>query len=231
MRQIFVRSALTMALSVAAAAAHSQSMDALNSVAEKENALIVNGGGPARLYEPWVREFEQHFPGIEVTLAADFSNILSPKIDHELADHKLSVDLTIFQTLQDYDRWKKGGALMAFRPEGWDQIDPSFKDPDGQFVGLAICGLSYAYNTNRLDKAQVPKSAMDFLNPSSAGRSLPAEADLRATNPDDAANALANSVVSDSAPRSRGWTPSRILKMDDWKIRIDLKASRRDRFH
>ena len=51
-------------------------------------------GRPGGLYEPWVREFEQSFPGIEVTLAADFSNILSPKIDRELADHKLSVDLT-----------------------------------------------------------------------------------------------------------------------------------------
>jgi hypothetical protein len=27
---------------------------------------------------------------------------------------------------------------MSFRPEGWDQIHESFKDPDGQYVGVAV---------------------------------------------------------------------------------------------
>src|SRR5215472_5244319 len=100
-----------------AGTATAQSIDQLYQAAQNEGALSLNGGGPAGLYEPWVREFEQRFPGIKVKLAADFSNILAPKIDRQLADHNLTVDLTIFQTLQDYDRWKKAGVLMTFRPE------------------------------------------------------------------------------------------------------------------
>jgi len=61
---------------------------------------------------------------------------------------------------------------MAFRPEGWNQIDPSFKNSDGQFVGAAIYGLSYAYNTNSVAKAQVPKSAMDFPKPELRGKAI-----------------------------------------------------------
>jgi hypothetical protein len=29
--------------------------------------------------------------------------------------------------LQDYARWKKQGVLLTFKPEGWEQIDPTFK--------------------------------------------------------------------------------------------------------
>jgi ABC-type Fe3+ transport system substrate-binding protein len=147
-----------------------QSINELYAAAKKEGALSLDGGGPAGLYEPWVREFEQRFPGIKVTLQADFSNILDPVIDRELAEHKLTVDLTIFQTLQDYDRWKKQGVLMTFKPDGWDQIDPSFKDPDGTSVGVAVYALSYAFNTKSLPESQVPKSAADFLKPEFKGR-------------------------------------------------------------
>src|SRR6516225_10433758 len=158
----FIRSVIAVALAGMAIPASAQSIDELYAAARKEGALSLNGGGPAGLYEPWVKEFEERFPGIKVTLTADFSNILAPIIDREIAEGKLSVDLTIFQTLQDYDRWNRQGVLMTFKPEGWDQIDPSFKDPDGHYVGVAVYALSYAYNTKALEKAKLPKSAVDF---------------------------------------------------------------------
>src|ERR1700675_1761353 len=58
-----------------AAKANAQSIDELYQAAKKEGSLSLNGGGLAGLYEPWVREFEQRFPGIKVKLTADFSNI------------------------------------------------------------------------------------------------------------------------------------------------------------
>jgi ABC-type Fe3+ transport system substrate-binding protein len=162
--------ALAALMAGAAVPASAQSVDELYAAARKEGALSLNGGGPAGLYEPWVREFEQQFPGIKVTLTADFSNILAPIIDRQLADGKLSVDLTIFQTLQDYDRWNRQGVLMAFKPQGWDQIDPSFKDPEGHFVGVAVNALSYAYNTTAVDRARLPVQALDFLKPEFKGK-------------------------------------------------------------
>jgi len=154
----------------AIAPAHGQSIDDLYTAAKREGALSLMGGGPAGLYEPWVHEFEQRFPGIKVTLQAGFSNVLDPIIDRELAEHRLSIDLTIFQTLQDYDRWKKLGALMVFRPDGWNQIDASFKDAEGYHVGVAIYALSYAFNTKEVSASEVPKSAMDFLKPQFKGK-------------------------------------------------------------
>src|SRR5258707_8904895 len=123
--KFLARLVLAITLAGVAAKADAQSIDELYQAAKKEGALSLNGGGPAGLYEPWVQEFEQRFPGIKVKLTADFSNILASIIDREFAGKKLSVDLTIFQTLQDYNRWKKQGVLMSFKPEGWDEIDRS----------------------------------------------------------------------------------------------------------
>ena len=97
--KFLVRLVLAITLAGVAAKANAQSIDELYQAAKKEGSLSLNGGGPAGLYEPWVREFEQRFPGIKVKLTADFSNILAPIIDREIAERKLSVDLTIFQTL------------------------------------------------------------------------------------------------------------------------------------
>src|SRR6267378_4368808 len=120
--KFLARSVLAITLAGVPTKANAQSIDELYQAAKKEGALSLNGGGLAGLYEPWVREFERRFPGIKVKLTADFSNILAPIIDREIAERKLSVDLTIFQTLQDYDRWKKLGVLLSFRPEGWDRF-------------------------------------------------------------------------------------------------------------
>src|SRR6266404_8031 len=168
--KFLVRSVLAIELTGAAAKANAQSIDELYQAAKKEGTLSLNGGGPAGLYEPWVLEFEQRFPGIKVKLTADFSNILVPIIDREIAERKLSVDLTIFQTLQDYVRWKKQGVLMSFKPQGWDQIHQSFKDPDGQYVGVAVYALSYAYNTQVIAGIDVLRSAQDSLKPEFNGK-------------------------------------------------------------
>jgi len=150
--------------------AEAETIDELYAAAKKEGALSLMGGGPAGLYEPWVQEFEQRFPGVKVTLQAGFSNVLAPIIDRELAEHKLTVDLTIFQTLQDYARWKKQNALMVFKPDGWDQIDASFKDVDRYSVGVAVYALSYAFDTRIASPSQLPTSAMDFLKPEFKGK-------------------------------------------------------------
>ena len=88
--KFLARSALTITLAGVAAKANAQSIDELYQAAKKEGASSLNGDGLAGLYEPWVREFEQRFPGIKVKLTADFSNILAPIIDREIAERKLS---------------------------------------------------------------------------------------------------------------------------------------------
>ena len=49
-------------------AVRAETLDQLYAKAKDEGALHIYGGGPARLYEGWVKEYEARFPGIKVTI-------------------------------------------------------------------------------------------------------------------------------------------------------------------
>jgi ABC-type Fe3+ transport system substrate-binding protein len=153
-----------------ATAPHTESLQTLYEKAKPEKAVVLYGGGPVRQYEPFAREFEQRFPGIKVSIEGGFSNVLDKKVDAQMQAGKLEVDLAIFQTLHDFLRWKKAGALLAFKPEGFDTIDPAFKDADGAFVAVAVNAHPYAYNPKFVRAEDVPRSALDFLKPQFRGR-------------------------------------------------------------
>jgi len=80
--------------------------------------------------------------------------------------------MVLFQTAQDFVRWKQQGKMLAFKPEGFDAIDKSFKDPDGAFIVWYVGLLSYAYNTQQLRPETAPKSALDFLKPEFRGKMI-----------------------------------------------------------
>src|SRR5262249_59725756 len=67
------------------------------------------------------------------------------------------------QPIEDCGKWKKAGALLLFKPQGSDAIDPAYKDEDGTFTAVSINTIVYAYNTNLVASADVPTSALDFL--------------------------------------------------------------------
>ena len=87
-----------------------------------------------RAWEAKAKKFEQRYPGIKISITGGFSNVLDKQ--HRPADQggKLEVDVAIFQTLQDFVRWKAEGRLLAYKPVGFDAIDASFKDADGALL-------------------------------------------------------------------------------------------------
>ena len=95
--------------------------------------------------------------------------MLNEGIERQIADRKLEVDMAFFQTVQDFVTWKTQGKLLAFKPDGFDQILPNFRDEDGAYMALSANALTYAYNTARVRAEDAPKSAQDFLKPMFAG--------------------------------------------------------------
>jgi ABC-type glycerol-3-phosphate transport system substrate-binding protein len=108
-----------------------QTTQELYDKAKQEGELVLYGGGPTSLYEVPARAFEQRYPGIKVTIHAGFSNVHNQAINAQLKSGKLDADLAILQTVADFIDWKKAGVLAAFKPDGWDAIDQTFKDADG----------------------------------------------------------------------------------------------------
>jgi ABC-type Fe3+ transport system substrate-binding protein len=150
--------------------ARAQSLDALYDKAKTEGGLLLYSGGPTAPWDAAAKEFSVRYPGVKVSVTGGFSNVLDKKIDAQLAAGKLEVDLVMFQTLQDFVRWKQQGALLEFKPQGSDKIDPSFKDRSGAYVAIQINAHTYAYNPNLVKPEDVPRSALDFLNPHFKGK-------------------------------------------------------------
>jgi ABC-type Fe3+ transport system substrate-binding protein len=153
-----------------ASAARAQNLDALYEKAKAEGALVLYTGGPTAPWEAAAKKFSERYPGVTVSVTGGFSNVLDKKIDAQLAGGKLEVDAALFQTLQDFVRWERQGALLEFKPQGFDKIDASFKDPAGAFFALHINAHTYAYNPNLVKLEDVPRSALDFLNPRFKGK-------------------------------------------------------------
>ena len=153
-----------------AAAVRAQSGDSLYERAKAEGTVALYGAGPPEPFKRWIADFQRQYPGVTVDFTGGLSNALDQKIEQQLADRKMAADVGIFQTMQDFVRWKSQGALMLFKPDGFDKIDPAFKDEDGAFTTVSVNLVTYAYNTHGVTAADAPKSALDFLKPMFKGR-------------------------------------------------------------
>lgn len=148
--------------------AAAETMDELYAKARLEKSVVFYSGGPVAPYESFAKDFEQHFPDLKVSITGGFSNVLNEKINAQLQARKLEVDMAFFQTVQDFVTWKKQGVLLSFRPEGFEQIAPAFRDPDGAFTTTKVNPIGYAYNSKAV--AQAPRSALDFLKAQFVGK-------------------------------------------------------------
>ena len=152
--------------------ARGETLDELYQKAKAEKKVVFYSGGPAAPHENRAKLFMQQFPGIEVKVTGGFSNVLNEQIEKQMADKKLAVDMAFFQTVQDYVTWKRQGKLMLFKPDGFDQILPNFRDPDGAYMAFSANALTYAYNAAAVKPEDAPKSALDFLKPMFAGKMI-----------------------------------------------------------
>ncbi len=178
-------------LAACAVAARAESIDELYAKAKQEKTLVLYGAGPTGSHDRWVKDFRERFPGVTVELTGGLSTALNKKVEEQLARNKIETDLAIFQTIQDFSKWKKAGALLMFKPDGSDMIDPAYKDEDGAFTAVSVNTIVYAYNTKLLPAADVPKSALDFLKPIFQGRLITVD-----PSEDDAGLAVFNMIVT-----------------------------------
>jgi ABC-type Fe3+ transport system substrate-binding protein len=153
-------------------ATRAETIDQLYEKAKLEKSVVVyTGAGPA-FAKAVAAAFEKRFPGITVTAKGGFSNVLDVDVDQQLKDDKVTTDFVQFQTIQDYRRWDKAGALMHFKPDGFDRVLDAMKAKDGSWVAVNAIPLFYGYNSDKVQAADLPKSALDFLKPLFRGNTV-----------------------------------------------------------
>ncbi|WP_431774077.1 ABC transporter substrate-binding protein [Streptomyces cucumeris] len=126
--------------------------------------LTVYAGGDKPGQADYLRDaFVKKFPKMKVNMVVDFSKNHDARIDDQISRKKVVVDVTHLQTLDDFPRWKREGALERYRPVGWDQVYDQVKDPDGYFTGALFYAFGNVTATRLGDEA--PVEAEDFLRP------------------------------------------------------------------
>lgn len=159
------------ALAISFAPARADTNQELYEKAKAEGGIVnFFGGGQAETNERWIREFEKQFPGVKINYTGGFSNVFNQEINKQVAAKSVQVDLVSLQTVQDFHEWQKRGVLMAFKHEGFEQVNPAYRDPDGYFTTIQVNQMSYGYNTKLVKVEDVPKGAKDFLDPKWKGK-------------------------------------------------------------
>jgi ABC-type Fe3+ transport system substrate-binding protein len=156
------------------ALARAETLDELYAKAKQEGALEIYGGGGKAGTQAAADAFMKRWPGITVTAHGDFSNVLDNEIDKQIASKHITADYLQLQTVEDYARWDKQGALMHWKPEGFDQVYDKMKGKNGAWVATNANPMLYGYNPDKVAEADVPKSALDFLKPQFKGKMVTA---------------------------------------------------------
>jgi len=148
-------------------AIEARSLDELHKAALAEGGeLLVYGGGDLPNGSAGTeRAFNTRFPGMKIRILVDRSKYHHVRIDNQLALGRLACDAVHILSINAYDRWKADGQLLSYKPAGWDQIYPDFKDPDGAYTGFTVFAFSSVYNTAQVSEADAPRDALDFLSP------------------------------------------------------------------
>lgn len=148
-----------------------KTLDQLYAEAKAEGGrLVVYAGGDWKDQQDDTKgAFEKRFPGIEVQMVVDYSKYQDARIDNQLATGTLVPDVVQLQTLQDFPRWKREGALLPYKPAGFDKVHDRFKDKDGAWIATDVLAFGAAYNKELVGN-DAPHSVRDFADPKWKGR-------------------------------------------------------------
>lgn len=134
-------------------------------LAEGGELLVYGGGDLPNGSAGTERAFNARFPGMKIRILVDRSKYHAVRIDNQLALGKLQCDAVHILQINSYDRWKSDGRLLPYKPPGWDQLYPDFRDPDGAYIAVTVFAFSTVINTTQVSEAEAPRDAVDFLNP------------------------------------------------------------------
>lgn len=159
---------LTASLLAAAtlATCEDRSLDEIYQAALAEGGVVTlwHGGDEANQQDSLKTAFEERFPGITLNVTVDLSKYHDGNLDDQIAAGNVGVDSVMLQTLHDFPRWSEQGALLDYKPLGWEQIHAPFKDDAATWYGVRIFYWQSVWSTTKLPDASFTTFA-DFLKP------------------------------------------------------------------
>lgn len=131
--------------------------------------LVIYSGGDTPTQQDGIKAaFKARFPDIDLTLVVDYSKYHDVRVDNQFATDTLVADVVQLQTLQDFDRWKRQGRLLHYKPAGFSKLHSSFRDPQAAWVAVAAIAFSFLHST--AVGSDAPRDPRDLVDPKWKGR-------------------------------------------------------------
>jgi iron(III) transport system substrate-binding protein len=156
-----------------------QKFSNLYQAALKEGEIILYTDGrqdeAQRLSEYW----KANFPGVNLRIVPKSSPALIAQIETERAAGQHRVDVSHMSQPYVAALWKQKEFYQPYRTASFARLRPDYADADGAFYTPDVYTLPAAYNTSVFkDKAQLPQSLKDFLDPRWKGRLVLADPEV-----------------------------------------------------
>ena len=151
----------------------------LYQAATKEGEVIYYTDGrqdeAQRLSDYW----KANFPGVNLRIVPKSSPALIAQTETERAAGQHRVDASHMSQSYVAALWKQKGFYQTYKTASFERLRPDNADADGAFYTPDVYVLPAAYNTNVLkDKAQLPHSLKDFLDPRWKGKLVLADPEV-----------------------------------------------------
>jgi iron(III) transport system substrate-binding protein len=156
-----------LALTAAAAATGAQSAPAQPSAAAGGTSLTIYSGREERLVKPMFDRFEQQ-TGIELNVRYGSSAELAATILEE--GRNSPADVFFAQEAGLLGFVARQGLLKVLPQRTLDRVTPRFRAPGKRWVGTSGRARVLAYNTQELQRDQLPRSIWDLTRPQWKGK-------------------------------------------------------------
>ncbi len=146
--------------------------------------------------------------GIKVELFRSGGSAILRRFNQEISAGKVAADVLTHSNPAQAVKMAKAGTLVAFLPEGADQIPPSAKDPKGYYLAQRLNLMTIYLRGDKIAEADRPKTWDDLLKPQYKGKMVMT---------DPSFTSLQVSVVG-SLSKERGWAFYEGLRKNDIMI-------------
>lgn len=142
-------------------------LHALALATEGGHVTCWHGGDEAGQQDRLKQAFEETFQGMKLNMTVDLSKYHEARIDQQLAagPEGTYVDSIILQTLHNYPRWAKEGALMHYEPHTFPRIPEEYKDKEARYYGIYINTWFDGINVDKTKRSMPTADWDDWLLP------------------------------------------------------------------
>lgn len=175
--------------------------------AKKEGTLSWYTSTPVRLAQALANKFTEE-TGIKVQLLRTGGSAVLRRILTEIKAGNPGADVITFSNAAAANDMAGQGLYAAFKPEGFDKVLDSAKDPQGRWIAQRVQILGMPYRTDKIKGADIPKKWTDLADPKYKGKMV---------MPDPNFTAIQVIIVSTLA-RKYGWGFYKALRKNNTMI-------------